>query len=64
VPEDVYKRQKVIRLKTLKGVAEDMVMQANTDKDFEEWLYAFKSFATKIDQAKNHKIKHLDIKKS
>jgi len=53
---DAFKKDHVISLKTLKGVSEDMVMQAHTKKDYKEWVDALKSFAKKMDDAKNSKI--------
>jgi len=53
IAEKVYDRKFVFRLKTIKGHNFDMVMQAYSKLDYEEWLSALKAFKCKLDKARS-----------
>ena len=51
--ESKLKKAYVFQVKTLKGGLNDVVLQANSKKDYDEWLKAFAKFQTKLQAAKD-----------
>jgi len=51
--------ERVIRLKCSKGSTDDLILQANNDKDFDEWIEAFKNFKLKFNNAKDKRLNRL-----
>jgi len=57
VEEKTYGKKWVFMLKTIKGNHFDMLLQALSESDYNEWIQAFKDFHEELAKAKKDKLK-------
>ena len=62
VPFSTHSKAHVFELKTLRGGSFNMHLQAQSEKEYDEWLAAFKKFATKFQLAKAQQLNKVEGK--